>query len=344
VKRRGFLAAAGAGAALSISGAPFVIRSARAQEGFKWRMANLYPRGISFGVVYEAFTNQVKAMSGGRLEIENVYDGEGVGATEVLQATKSGLVEMGAPYMALHAGELPAGVVELGLPGAPTQLHHLLALFYEGGWIEELRKAYAEHNLYYLGPYFQPGVYLLTKDEITSLDQLQGKVLRSPGGYGKFMRQLGAEPVVMAFSELYTSLATGVVVGAASSNLIDYRDGNFVEIAKYMYPVPLTGSQVSPVIVNMDSWNQLSDDLKAIMETAQVWHGIVSANKSTIWEKDALNEMIGKGLKWSPMPSDADKQKWQDAVMKLQPEYEAEDPHSKELLRLQNEFIAKYVG
>src|SRR5690606_32598011 len=107
MKRREFFAAATAAAAGTVA----LARPAVAQASFRWRMANLYPRGVSFGVAYEAFTKRVEEASGGRLIIENVYDGEGVGATEVFSAVKSGLVEMGSPYMALHTGELPAGVV-----------------------------------------------------------------------------------------------------------------------------------------------------------------------------------------------------------------------------------------
>ena len=75
-----------------------------ADKPLKWRMATLYPRGTAFCEVYEAFCDNVKALSGGRLTISMVYDGEGVPATEVLSATRSGLVEMGSPYQALQRG------------------------------------------------------------------------------------------------------------------------------------------------------------------------------------------------------------------------------------------------
>ena len=42
MQRRNFLTLAGAGGALALTSAPFVARSAAAQETFKWRMANLY--------------------------------------------------------------------------------------------------------------------------------------------------------------------------------------------------------------------------------------------------------------------------------------------------------------
>jgi TRAP-type mannitol/chloroaromatic compound transport system substrate-binding protein len=329
--------------ALGASAAPLAAASARAfaDTTFNWRMANLYPRGVSFGPVYEEFTNLVGRMSDGRLKITNSFSGEGVGATEVLQATESGLIEMGAPYMALHTGEIPAGVVELGLPGGPERLNELLALFYEGGWLPELRRIYGGHGLYYLAPYFQPGVYLITKNPIKSLDDLKGVKLRAPGAYGKFVRKLGAAPVTMAFSEMYTALATGVIDGAASSNLIDYRDANMVEVAKYLYPLPLTGSQTAGIIVNTAAWKKLPDDLQAILQTAGSWHGILEANKSTIWVSEALAQMRGKGLQWSPPPSDADRNAWSDAAASLAGEYAAADPASKKLVDLQSAFMSK---
>lgn len=339
MERRTFLrGASAAGLAAAAATLPSGKAAAATQ---KWRMANLYPRGISFGPAYQGFADEVKRMSGGRLVVDVVYDGEGVGATEVLGATKSGLVEMGSPYMALHAGELPAGVVELTLPGAPTRLDHLLALFYKAGWVEVLRKAYAEHGIYYLAPLFQPGVYLITKKPINSLDDLKGKVLRSPGAYGKFMRNLGAEPVVMAFSEMYPSMATGVIDGAASSNLIDYRDIKLVEIAKYMYPLPVTGAQCAGLIVNMEVWNKLADDLKAIVEIAGVWHGLQHANHSTMEVQQSVNEMEANGLKWDPAPSDADKAAWKKAGENLAEEYAAADKWSAELIKIQYDFMKR---
>lgn len=339
MERRRFLGTLATGAVAA--GTLSAMKPAKAAD-FAWRMANLYPRGVSYGPVYQAFAERVGVMSGGRLTIEAIFDGEGVGATEVLQAASTGLVEAGCPYMALHAGELPAGIVELGLPGGPTTLQGLLALFFEGGFIPALQEAYASINLRYVGPQFQPGVYLITKNPVNSLADLKGLKLRAPGGYGKFVAALGAQPVTMAFSETYTALATGVIDGCCSSNLVDYRDGKFYEIAKNFYPVPVTGAQVSPLIVNLDKWNELPDDLKAIVETANVEHGLNHANKSTVWVGDAVSEMKAGGMVWGAGPSEADAAVWKAAADSLLPEYEASDAFSAKLVQLQRDFMAKY--
>jgi len=304
-------------------------------------MANLYPRGVSFGTAYEAFAKRVEALSGGRLVIDNVYDGEGVAATEVFSAAKSGLVEMGAPYMALHAGELPAGVVELGLPGGPERFDQIYTMISKGGWLPILRDAYASQGLQTLGDVMQPGVYVLTKKPINSLSDLNGMKLRAPGAYGRFMRQLGVSPVTMAFGEVYTSLATGVIDGCASSNLIDYRDGKWFEQAKFLYPLPVSGAQTSPIVANKAAYDKLPPDLKAILEVAQVEHAFDHVSLSILTVAEAVQQMKAGGAKFTAAPSEDDRAAWRKAADIVWEEFAAADPFSKRLVEAQRSFQKK---
>ncbi|ELL9332676.1 TRAP transporter substrate-binding protein DctP, partial [Vibrio fluvialis] len=153
-----------------------------------------------------------------------------------------------------------------------------------------------------------------------------------PGAYGKFLRNLGASPVSLAWSEIYTSLATGVIDGSIGSNMIDHRDGNHVEVAKYMYPVPLAGAQVLPIIVNKKEWSKLPADLQAIVKAATAAHAQEQMSKSKLWESQAVADMEAKGLQWSPQPSEADLKAWKEAGMSLAKEYAAEDKYSKQLV------------
>jgi TRAP-type mannitol/chloroaromatic compound transport system substrate-binding protein len=194
------------------------------------------PRGASFGH-YQPFADAVARMSGGRLQITVVYDGEGIPATEVFNAVKTGLAEMGQPYQALHAGEFPAGVVELGLPGGPASFSELRALFREGGWDKIMRKAYAVHNIQWCGEAPQPATYLLTKKPLNKLSDIEKLKIRCPGAYGKMLANLGASPVTMAFAEVYTSLASGLIDGVDGCNIVDHEEA-FTK-SRSTYPLPL---------------------------------------------------------------------------------------------------------
>jgi len=210
----------------------------------------------------------------------------------------------------------------------------LTTLFQEKGWAPILKEAYGSQGLVWLDPYIQPAVYVLTKKPINSIEDFQGLKIRAPGAYGKFLRNLGASPVSLAWGEIYTSLSTGVIDGSIGSNMIDHRDGNHVEVAKYMYPLPLAGAQVLPIIVNRSAWSKLSPDLQAIVSAATTVHARDQLTKSKLWESQAVAEMEEKGLQWSPAPSDADKAAWQAAGAGLWDEYAKSDKYSAELIEV----------
>ncbi|WP_027856760.1 TRAP transporter substrate-binding protein [Marinobacterium jannaschii] len=309
------------------------ISSAFAAE-HNWRFANLYTRGTAFGEVYGNLAKNIEEMSGGRIKVKMMYAGEGVDTRGILGAVKSGLITMGATFQPMNAGEMPAGIVEVGLPGGTADVGKLSVLFHEKGFDKVLSDAYGSQGLVWLDPYIQPPVYLLTKKPINSVEDFKGLKLRAPGAYGKFVRNLGASPVSLTWSEIYTGLATGVIDGSIGSNLIDHRDGNHVEVAKYMYRLPLAGAQVLPVFVNQKAWNKLPKDLKAIVKAATAVHAREQMTKSRLWESEAIADMESKGMKWSPVPSDADKAVWSKAGESLWDEYASQDKYSKQLIEI----------
>ncbi|RUM49848.1 MAG: C4-dicarboxylate ABC transporter substrate-binding protein, partial [Marinomonas sp.] len=143
-------------------GAGAVATSAHAADQ-NWRFANLYGRGTAFGEIYENLAKNIETNTDGAVKVQVLYSGEGVGTTGILGAVKSGLVTMGAPFQSMHAGELPAGVVEIGLPGGTDNTDELHELFYDKGWGEILTEAYGSQGLVWLDPYIQPPVYIITK-------------------------------------------------------------------------------------------------------------------------------------------------------------------------------------
>jgi len=297
-----------------------------------WRFSNLYGRGTAFGELYQNLATDIEKRTNGEIKVQVLFSGEGVGTSGLLGAVKSGLITMGAPFQSMHAGELPAGIVEIGLPGGTDDAVELHKLFHEDGFGDVLKKAYGSQGLVWLEPYIQPAVYIITKKPINSIADFQGLKIRAPGAYGKFLRNLGASPVSLAWSEIYTSLATGVIDGSIGSNMIDHRDGNHVEVAKYMYKLPLAGAQVLPIVVNRSAWNKLSDNLKKEVYEATVDHAKAQLEMGKKWEKEAVTQMEAKGLQWSPEPSDADKAAWKNAGAGLWDEYSSQDKYSKELV------------
>ena len=82
------------------------------------------------------------------------------------------------------------------------------------------------------------------------------------------VRDLGANPTVVNFTELYSALQTGVT-DAAEQPIANYRSNAFQEVAPYLL---LDGHTLGAVqiIVADSGWNKLNDQQKAwIMEAAK---------------------------------------------------------------------------
>lgn len=308
-------------------------------EVFNWRMTHLYPRGGWMDKYESDFCARVAAMSKGRLNIEVLWAGEGVGATEIAGAVSEGLFEMGFPWIGLHTGEIPIGNVEMGVPGTPLTPLEIQAMYYEKGYIEKLREAYKRNNLYWLAPAWDVGVYLISKEPITSLDDIAEWKWRSGGSYAVMMESLGASTIPMDFGEVYTSLATGIIDGTAMSTLVDHCDGGYYEIAPYLFPHPMVSYQSTPTIVNLDAWNSLPDDLKAILECARQLTGAQSYAGCAIKEAAAVDEMMAGGAQWGPTLSAADQARWIEAGKASWAEIAAIHPDCAELLAILEAFM-----
>lgn len=308
-----------------------------------WRMGGLYARGVSYGKMYATFAETVEQLSGGRMKIDVMYDGEGVPASEVLSAVRSGLLEIGHPFQALHAGEFPAGVVELGLPDGPQQLDQIRALFREGGWLETMREAYGSIGVMYLGENINYGTYLVTKKPINTLEDLKEMKIRCPGAYGAKLANLGASPVTMALSEVYSSLASGLLDGVDGCTLLDHYETKTYEMAKYLYKLPVANAQCLGMICNLDAYKALPEDLQLILLTAANIVGTEWETKNVVWETDALIQMQKAGLVYSPDPSPEDTTKWIEAGRKVWAEYAAKDEFCKKLIEQQTAFM-KSIG
>lgn len=137
---------------------------------------------------------------------------------------------------------------------------------------------------------------LFTSKEIKGLDDIKNKKIRVPETALMMdtMSSLGAQPTPISYSELYSSLQTGVVDGA-ENGLPGYTSNKFYEVAPYYL---MSGHTFSPGIVMMAEakWNALSDDDKEILlaagQKASDWNKGEIASEETALEKELENKGV----------------------------------------------------
>ena len=127
------------------------------------------------------------------------------------------------------------------------------------------------------------------------------------------MRALGANPQVMAFSEVYQAMQTGVVDGSENppSNIFTQK---MHEVQKHL-TVTNHGYIGYAVIVNKKFWDKLPADIRTQLE-ASMKEASDYANNIAQQENDQALENIRKsGKTVIYVPTDAERSEWRKALV-----------------------------
>jgi TRAP-type C4-dicarboxylate transport system substrate-binding protein len=130
---------------------------------------------------------------------------------------------------------------------------------------------------------------------------------------------LGASPTVVSFTELYTSLSSGVVDGAEQP-IVNYQSNAFFEVAPYMLLDQHTLG-CGEVIITEDAWNKLSETQQAAFVEAGKYASEFNASLSADIEAQCVEQLVTAGVTFVEVP---DKQVLKDACADLIAQYTAD--------------------
>lgn len=256
------------------------------------------------------FAEYVDEMSNGRIKIE-VYSSSTLGD----EKTCLNALQMGGGTVDMYRGNTNSlsdyGFRKLNMFGLP-----FIFTSRETMWKvlenEELGQAFlsegTEVGAGMVGLFYtdEGARNMFTTKEISGLGDIKNMKIRVPETELMMdtMTALGAQPTPISYSELYSSLQTGVVDGA-ENGYPGYSSNKFYEVAPYYL---LSGHTFSPGIVLMAEakWNALSpEDQQILLDAGQ---------KASDWNKGEIDaeevalraELEGKGVTVIDVP-DADK-------------------------------------
>ncbi len=234
---------------------------------FKWKMVTTWPANFPiFQEGAQKFSEDVKMMSRGRLEIQVYAGGELVPALQVFDAVSQGTVEMGHGSAYYWAGKIPEAQFFSSVPFGMTA-KGMHAWLYHGGGLELWREAYGPFNLIPL-PMGNTGVQMggWFNKKIETLDDVKGLRMRIPGLGGKVLKKAGGNPVLMAGAEIYTALERGTIDATEwVAPFHDLRLGLNRAASYYYYPGWHEPGTAFELIINTDNWRQLPEDLQRIV-------------------------------------------------------------------------------
>jgi TRAP-type mannitol/chloroaromatic compound transport system substrate-binding protein len=315
--------------------------SALAEETYNLRLAETWgPNSPILGDTTKHMAEMAETMSGGRLQIRIDSSNKHKAPFGIFDMVRNGQYDMGHTASYYYKGSIPNAMYFTTTPFgmiAPEQY----AWFYHGGGMDLVQKVYQPFGLLsfpggntgnQMGGWF--------REEITSLDDLKGIKMRTPGFAGEVMAELGVAVTNIPPGELYSALERGTIdalewVGPA----LDLQMG-FHQIAKYYYSGWQEPGAEVQFLINEKTWNKLPEDLQEIlrvaMRTAAYDMYIQSTHES--------------GVAWSRMQQDYPDvthkifppeviSALRDVTERLLKEASDADPLAKEIITSQQEYL-----
>src|SRR6476646_2616029 len=306
--RKSIVLLSAAAAALAM----FVVPAAAQQQiiiKFSHVVANDTPKGkgsLKFKELAEKYTN-------GKVKIEVYPNSSLFKDKEEIEALQLGSVQMLAPSTAKFA---PLGAKEFEALDLPW-------LFKDDATYDKAMKGQVGQWLFkkletkgIIGlAYWDNGFHMTSANRpLLNPTDFQGLKIRISGSKiaDRYFRDMGSIPQIMAFSEVYQALQTGVVDGCENT-ASNYLTQKFDEVQKDI-TVSYHAHLQYAVIVNSKFWNGLPPDIrkeltKAMNEATDYTNQIAHQEN-----EDALAEIKKAGKTKLHYLTDADRKAWQEAM------------------------------
>ncbi len=188
------------------------LSSLAAAKTYNWKIQSAYPRGDLSVSQLDYFAEAVQQRSDGQIKLKVFAEPE-IAAGDVLpEAVRSGVIQMMQIAPPPYVGSLPNGAAEFGLPFSyvlpeyksyTEKANAIRDFYYTSGMAELVREEYAKKGFYWLDTHvYGPVPFVLAKEPIQTMADMQGKKIRCGGFWQKWYNLLGARGTSMRGSQV----------------------------------------------------------------------------------------------------------------------------------------------
>ncbi|MCC7546948.1 MAG: TRAP transporter substrate-binding protein [Burkholderiales bacterium] len=316
----------------------------------KLRFQGAFPTSSLFFENSKYFADRVKAMSGGRLQIEMLPPGAVVPPFEVLDAVHKGVIDGGHTAPAYWLGKNRAATLFGPAPGGPFGMDMLdyMGWLYEGGGLALYREFYQKELKRNVVPVPMTAVnnQILGwfKRPLKNWADFKGRKCRQTGITAEVFSKAGMNPVNIPGGEIVPAGERGVIECAEFVGPAEDMKIGFHTVWKYVYmPSMHETATVVELLINGKVWNKLPEDQKAIIQSASLDATLRSQLIMNKLNAEALTELRTKhGVKIERTPEDilVNTLKAWDQIAK---EEAAKNPFFRKVLESQRSYASKVV-
>lgn len=226
--------------------------------------ASPYPPGHPFSRADREWMAEMERASGGRIAFRPYWSGALLSSDMSMEEIRHGVADIGLITPIYAKGGAHLLRVQSGFYGGVRDIAEQIAVYdcLAGrfpGFAEEL---HGLHVLAVQGGNF-PGVLTRTRP-IRHLEDFKGLRLRAQSDAVDVLKELGADPVNMPMSEVYSALAKGVIDGViAPADTI--KSLHFSEVAKHFTSIRFSRGAYPARAISDKAWRRLPPDLRDLL-------------------------------------------------------------------------------
>lgn len=233
------------------------------------RLADMFPQNHYLTQqLLIPFMKKVEDSTGGSVKFVHYPAGQLVKAQDMLQASSNGLAGITSVVPLYSSDRLPLSGV-IGLPGFDADARSCTEGITEVTNEVLAESEYAEAGVHPLLVVCTAPYEILSKrGPVEGVSDLAGLKIRSPGGLQELVvDRIGAIPVSMASTDIYTALERGTIDGVSASldTMAAYSLGDH---AKSISTNGQFGFVSIAYVINDDLWSELDVQTKQVLKTS----------------------------------------------------------------------------
>jgi len=241
------------------------------------------------GKAADYFAKRVEELSHGKIKVEVYPNAQLCGDKVVLRKMKFNAVQMAAPSFSKFTGLVPQ-LALFDLPFLFKDVNHLHRVL--DGKVGQKLLDMVNKKGYVALAYWDNGFKQISDSKRPLIKPEDAKGLKFRVMSSKVLieqfKALGAIPVVLPFSEVYSALQQGVVDGQENT-ISNIYTKKFYEVQKYM-TMSNHGYLGYMVVISKKFWNKLPNNLKAVVKEAMK----EATAKERVWAQQLNDSQFAK--------------------------------------------------
>ena len=312
--------------------------SAQDDETYQLRIQTHYGPEQTSGKLAAQFVDDVQTMSNGQLEIEMFYSSSVVKSVETFDAAATGILDCDMTGGAYQTGKDPAFQFVGDVMGGYDTPYQVLAWGQQGGY-ETANELYNKYDMQLIGWWIYGQESMTSGKPLNGPADLKDWKFRSPPGMEtKIFENLGAKPVVMDFTEVFTALETKIIDGADYSGLANNVSIGLFDLIKHATYPGFHSMPMDHLACNKNVWDALPAHLQRIMEVSMKKLALDTATTFEIENARAAVELPEQGVTLHDW-SDEDRRTFRAAAQQAWDEFTGDSEEAKSLVRSHKDFL-----